>query len=106
MYEVEDRVRQTLLYDYYSELLTPQQRNIFESVVFDDYGLSETAKENGISRQGVYDSIRHTLKTLEQYEEKLGLLDKRQRLKEIIEMMQDGGKYSAGIDEIKELFSL
>ena len=32
--------RQALLYDFYGELLTEHQRNIYEDVVLNDYSLS------------------------------------------------------------------
>lgn len=44
--------RQALLYDFYGELLTEHQRNIYEDVVLNDYSLSEVAQDQGISRQG------------------------------------------------------
>ena len=52
---MEKFVEQTLLYDFYGELLTAHQRRIYEDVVLNDYSLSEVADELGISRQGVHD---------------------------------------------------
>ena len=52
---MEKIVEQGLLYDFYGELLTEHQRNIYEGVVFNDMSLSEIAEEQGISRQGVHD---------------------------------------------------
>ncbi len=48
-------VEQSLLYDFYGELLTKHQKEIYEDVVIHDYSLSEIANEKGISRQGVHD---------------------------------------------------
>ena len=50
--------RQALLYDFYGELLTEHQRNIYEDVVLNDYSLSEVAQDQGISRQGVHDLVK------------------------------------------------
>ena len=50
---MEKFVEQTLLYDFYGELLTERQRQVYESVVLDDCSLSEVAEELSISRQGV-----------------------------------------------------
>ena len=55
---MEKFVEQTLLYDFYGELLTERQQQIYESVVLEDYSLSEVAEELGISRQGVHDMIK------------------------------------------------
>ena len=70
---MEKFVERTLLYDFYGELLTKRQQQIYESVVLEDYSLSEVAEELNISRQGVHDMIRRCDKALEGYEEKLHL---------------------------------
>lgn len=73
---MEKFVEQTLLYDFYGELLTKRQQEIYENVVLEDYSLSEVAQEMGISRQGVHDMIKRCNRTLEGYEAKLHLVDK------------------------------
>ena len=73
---MEKFVEQTLLYDFYGELLTERQQQVYESVVLEDYSLSEVAEDLGISRQGVHDMIRRCNHTLEEYEEKLHLVEK------------------------------
>ena len=70
---MEKIVEQTLLYDFYGELLTEHQRQIYEDVIFNDLSLSEAAQERGISRQGVHDMIRRCSRILQGYEEKLGI---------------------------------
>ena len=55
---MEKFVEKTLLYDFYGELLTKKQREIYESVILEDYSLSEVAEDMGISRQGVHDMIK------------------------------------------------
>ena len=62
---MEKFVERTLLYDFYGELLTKRQQQIYESVVLEDYSLSEVAEELNISRQGVHDMIRRCDKALE-----------------------------------------
>lgn len=66
----------TLLLDFYGELLTPKQRSVMASYYFDDYSLNEIAEEHSITRQAVQDMIKRTEKLLNQYEEKLMLVDK------------------------------
>ena len=73
---MEEFVKQTFLYDFYGELRTKRQRQVYESVVLEDYSLSEVAQELGISRQGVFDMIKRCNKTLEEYEKKLHLVEK------------------------------
>ncbi len=98
---MEKIVEQTLLYDFYGELLTEHQQQIYEDVVFHDMSLSEIAQENGITRQGVHDLVRRCDKILQGYEEKLGLVTKFHQTRKMVEEIrrltgeyqqsQDGG---------------
>ena len=72
---MEKFVEQTLLYDFYGELLTERQQQVYESVVLEDYSLSEVAENLGISRQGVHDMIKRCNHTLEEYESRLHLVE-------------------------------
>ena len=81
---MERFVEQTLLYDFYGELLTERQQQVYESVVLEDYSLSEVAEDLGISRQGVHDMIKRCNHTLEEYEAKLHLVEKFARIKHMI----------------------
>ncbi|MCD8248446.1 MAG: YlxM family DNA-binding protein [Lachnospiraceae bacterium] len=78
---MEEILRQTLLYDFYGELLTERQKRVYEEVVLNDYSLSEVAEELGISRQGVHDMVRRCGRTLTEYEEKLHLVEKFVKIK-------------------------
>lgn len=73
---MEKFVEQGYLYDFYGELLTPRQQQVYESVLLEDYSLSEVAEDLGISRQGVHDMVKRCNKILEEYEEKLHLVEK------------------------------
>ena len=79
---MEKILEQTLLYDFYGELLTEHQRQVYEDVVLNDFSLSEVAAARGISRQGVHDLVRRCNKTLEEYEEKLHLVEKFMSVRE------------------------
>ena len=85
---MEKFVEQTLLYDFYGELLTERQQQVYESVVLEDYSLSEVAEDLGISRQGVHDLIKRCNKILQEYESKLHLVEKFVTNKEQIEEME------------------
>ena len=69
-------LEQTLLYDFYGELLTEHQKEIYEDVILNDYSFTEIAQERGISRQGVHDLIKRCNKILQDYEDKLHLVEK------------------------------
>ena len=106
---MEKIVEQGLLYDFYGELLTEHQRNIYEGVVFNDMSLSEIAEEQGISRQGVHDLVKRCNKILAGYEEKLKLVQKFNQTKQMDEEIKElAGAYKRTgdkslIDQIEAL---
>lgn len=93
---MERFVEQTLLYDFYGELLTERQQQVYESVVLEDYSLSEVAEDLGISRQGVHDMIKRCNHTLEEYESRLHLVEKFLSIREQVRRIkQEAAKYQA-----------
>ena len=81
---MEKIYEQTMLYDFYGELLTDHQRSIYEDVVYNDMSLGEIAEERGISRQGVHDLIRRCNRILQEYESKLHLVERFAKAKETV----------------------
>ncbi|OUP80787.1 DNA-binding protein [Lachnoclostridium sp. An169] len=77
-------LEQALLYDFYGELLTDHQKEIYEQFVLDDLSLSEIAESEGISRQGVHDLVKRCQRSLEGYEAKLHLVEKFLAIKESV----------------------
>lgn len=67
-----------LLFDFYGALLTEKQRLIFDYYYQNDLSLGEIAEEQLISRQAVYDLIKRSENSLEEYENKLHLVNKFQ----------------------------
>lgn len=101
--------RQALLYDFYGELLTEHQRAIYEEVVLNDYSLSEVAEDRGISRQGVHDLVKRSTRILEDYEQKLHLVERfvtiREKVHEIHGLTQSYEESDPGelMDRIEAL---
>lgn len=80
-----DRIyEQTMLFDFYGELLTQHQRGVYEDAVYNDMSLGEIAEEYGISRQGVHDLIRRCDRILQNYESKLHLVERFVRARETV----------------------
>ena len=75
-------IERGLLFDFYGELLTAHQKEIYSEAVFNDLSLSELSEEEGISRQGIHDLIKRCDKLLEGYEEKLKLIQRFNSIKE------------------------
>ncbi len=90
---MEKIFKQVLLYDFYGELLTEHQRNVYEDAVYNDMSLGEIAQEYGISRQGVHDLIKRCDKILTEYEEKLRLVEKftqaKEKISQLVELTKD-----------------
>lgn len=101
---MEKILEQTLLYDFYSELLTEHQRQVYEDVVLNDFSLSEVAENRGISRQGVHDMIRRCNKSLEEYENKLHLVEKFLTIKENVNRIRQltGNPEDQPVSELME----
>lgn len=86
---MEKILEQTLLYDFYGELLTEHQKAVYSDVVFNDYSLSEVAEEYDISRQGVHDLIKRCNAILTGYEDKLHLVEKFMDAKKMVGEIND-----------------
>ena len=80
--DMEPKVQQAYLYDFYGELLNEHQRKVFEDFVFNDLSLGEIAEEQGISRQAVHDLVKRATKKLEEYENTLHLMARFMDLRE------------------------
>ena len=74
---MESKIELAYLYDFYGELLNEHQRQIYEDFVLNDLSLGEIAAEEGISRQGVHDLVKRCTKKLQDYEDKLHLVEKK-----------------------------
>ena len=80
----------TMLFDFFGDLLTEKQREYFDLYHNEDLSLSEIAEKAGISRQGVYDIITRAEKSLEETEQKTGVVQRwlktREELEEAVTM--------------------
>lgn len=99
---MERIVEQGYLYDFYGELLTGHQQQIYEDFVQNDLSVSEIAKERGISRQGIHDLIKRCDRTLEEYESKLHLVEKFLDTKKQAEAIYQVILESQKIETVKE----
>ncbi len=82
---MEDIIKLGKLYDFYGELLTDHQKEIYEDLVYNDLSISEIAQDHGISRQGAHDLIKRINNILSNYEDKLGLVSRFENIKQQIE---------------------
>lgn len=61
------------LLDFYGDMLTDKQRAVMELYYNQDLSLAEIAEDDGITRQGVRDSIKRAEAQLLDMEDRLGL---------------------------------
>ena len=85
---MDDILQLTLLYDFYGELLTQKQKQVYEMYYQDDLSLSEIGEELSVSRQAVQDQLKRTEKILLGYEEKLQLVARFQAQNKAVREMK------------------
>lgn len=78
-------LRISMLYDFYGDLLTEKQQEVIELYYNEDLSLAEIAAHGGITRQGVRDSIKRAEMQLSDFEEQLGLANRFEQIKVILE---------------------
>jgi len=79
----------SVLFDFYGALLTEKQQRCLEMHFLNDLSLSEIADQFGVSRQAIYDIVHRSEQVLEEYEKKLGLVERYQREKQEIQAIYD-----------------
>ncbi len=107
-HSIEERVELSLLYDFYGALLKENQRRMFEASILDDYNLAEIAEDENITRQGVHDAIKRACKQLREYEQKLGLVEKFEKQKELVKKLHIilKGMNIGDEGELEEVYSI
>jgi len=79
--DIEDNLKLSLLSEIYKNLLTVKQQKMLKDFLDNNLSISELATEYKTTRQAVNDLLKRTFKTLNLYEQKLGLLKKFQAVK-------------------------
>lgn len=84
--------RISLLLDFYGDMLTEKQREVIEFYYNEDLSLSEIAENEGITRQGVRDAIKHAESQLLEMEDRLGLVKRFREMTEGLERIRDAAE--------------
>ena len=99
---MEKIVEQGLLYDFYGELLTEHQKQIYEAAVYNDMSLTEIADEHGISKQGVHDLIKRCTRSLQEYEDKIHMIRRFEAIKTQAERLKEASGGDKDLIDISE----
>ncbi len=82
--KIESIAENSLLYDFYGQLLSRRQQEVMALYHEENLSLSEIAEEFGISRQAVHDTLKKAEQALAEYEAKLGLVERLMESKKAI----------------------
>ena len=99
---MDEILRKTLLFDFYGDLLTTHQKNVYENIVFNDFSISEVARDSNISRQSVHEMIRRCNELFEKYENTLHLVEKFEKNKDGIRKIKE---YALKIKETTDTYN-
>ena len=77
------------LYDLYGDLLTEKQQMYFEDYYFNNLSYGEIALKYNVSRNAIFHQLKIIEEKLEFYEEKLGLLAKKEMINNILISVDD-----------------
>lgn len=83
---MDKNIKITFLYDIYGKLLTDRQQEIFEEYYLYNLSLREIAENRKISYQAVRDSIKSSEKMLENFENKIHMLNLTLRVNKAYEL--------------------
>lgn len=75
-----NRVYLNDLYDLYNSLLRDHEKIIFEDYYQNDLSLAEIAENNSVTRNAIHKSLKSTENKLIDYEEKLKLYAKKNKI--------------------------
>ncbi|ODU56501.1 MAG: DNA-binding protein [Clostridium sp. SCN 57-10] len=93
-----DTYRMSMLYDFYGELLTEKQKELFDLYYNEDLSLSEIAEHAGITRQGVRDAIMRAEEVLRDTEDKLGLMRRYGSIEKQVAKIAEAASYIARVN--------
>ena len=82
---MEEKVKISILCEFYGKLLTQKQYEFLNDYYNNDLSLSEIAENNNITRQAVRDIIKKGEKKLFEYEEKLMFMKRTLKQEEKIQ---------------------
>lgn len=102
METLEKKEQLNELFDLYQALLTDKQVEYFKYYYQEDYSLQEISELLHVSRNAIFDQLKKVEAHLFSYEEKLKLLEKKQKRLDIMDQLTCE-TYKQLIDELRKL---
>ena len=100
---LEKKTYYQMLFNFYGNLLTEKQKELFIAYYENDFSLHEIAEEFGISRNAVHDALKNAVKNLEHFEESLNLFKKYTIFEKLEEEYKDEPTCMELLNKIKEM---
>lgn len=96
----------SLLFDFYGELLTEKQRELFDLYYNEDLSLTEIAEHAGITRQGVRDAIVRGESLLRDAEERLGFVARYAGYETKLDQIAEAAQYIQQVNSTLRNFEI
>ena len=103
MEKFERTIRYINMFTIYKSLLTYTQQEIAGDYFLADLSISEIAEESKISRSAVEDAISKACKKMDDFESKLHLLEKKDNISKITEMLKEKALNNTEIEELEQI---
>jgi len=103
MEKITKTLRYNKLLEIYKDLLTHTQVDILTTYFEYDLSISEISEEKGISRAAVEDAIKKGIAKLDELENKLLILSKREKVLKMTAKLKEKSLNQGEIDFIDEL---
>lgn len=103
MNEFDKTIKYSELLRLYKALLTDTQQQIMSDYFEYDLSISEIAESRNVSRSAVEDAIKKSLVKLDDFEEKLSLLSKKNELKNKVATLKDKALNRSQIENLEEI---
>ena len=86
---MEKFVYLNMLFDLYGELLTEKQQLYFKDYYFNNLSYGEMSEKHGVSRNALFHQLKLIVEKLYFYEEKLKLYSKKEKINDIMNMIDN-----------------
>ena len=103
MEQIEKKIRYSKLMSIYGSLLSYSQKEIGSDYFVYDLSLSEIAESRNISRSAVEDAISKASKKLDEFEEKMHVLERNENIIKITTNLKQKALNNTEIDVINSI---